>query len=81
MRVRTGFDAGRNQARQRVRRMSRRIGELVRTLDDRDVGIRPGVSIALGLEGDREVIVNDVFIAPTRWLRVLSHRWLTRGQA
>lgn len=73
------FGQGNGPTRQKTLRANRRTAEFVRTIDERDIGNRPGVEIRLGIEGEREVIIDGCVVHPSREFVSLAHHWLRRA--
>jgi len=78
--MRRSYGQGNGPTRARTLRMNRRIAEHVRTTDDRDIGIRCGVEVLLGL-GEPEWCIDGVAYAPgVRPFRMLAAHWFGRGE-
>lgn len=48
------------------------------TVDERDVGNRPGLERVFGIDGP-EYSVDGAVVQPTTAFRMLAHSWLTRA--
>lgn len=79
MRSRASFGQGNGPTRAKTLRTNRRTATMVRFDDERDIGIRAGVARALGIDGEREVIVDGMVVPPGRVLQALAHHWFTRA--
>jgi hypothetical protein len=70
---------GNGPTRQKTLKANRRTREFVRTEDRRDIGNRPGVEVRLGIDGDREHIIDGVAVHPSRVFVELANHWLKRA--
>lgn len=64
------YGQGNGPTRARTLRENLRSARYVRTLDDRDVGVRQGLSDLFGFGDERGWV--------DKWTK-LAHRWLTKG--
>lgn len=80
--MRRAYGQGAGPTRAKTLRQNRRWAQAVSTEDERDIGIRPGVSVVLGLCDEPPMVWVDGYPVPQHLvLQTLAHRWFTKGPA